>query len=454
MSNKTFSLYDEKYFTEDEKKYLSDVKRRAEAGETDWESAHAEFERHRARYGYSGGDDGSKYIRLDSGTPDSFGRMETPKYESPYKKETEELKNALLSQEEFTYDHKNDPAYLELERAYTKGAQRAMDDTLGKISARTGGIASSYAGQVAQETYNDHMDDLSDKVTALREAAYQKHLTEKEQKRSDLNTLLALESNHRNNYTDDVALDRQATQFNYGVYRDEKNDKTAEIAQAWNEAKEKALLGDFSGFETLGVDTTRYQSDFEYQKKVEDAFNRWSVGDPSGLIDLGYNLDNFYADKEKAEQDAAKAQALEEAAIGASLGDFSGYRDLGFDPSRAEAAYGVQSTPSVTKEKEGENIPTMHLDDAVEIIKNSTFTPAAVNALFANGWDYASIKSLNPEVGDQGLISLLTPEGTATLERLKVHGVNKNNITDEQLAEIMSLDTLDMEIIAGYLGLL
>ncbi len=443
MSNsKIFSIYDEQYMSDEDKKLVADVKNRASAGLTDWKSAHDFVEQTRAKYGYSGGDDGSRYIRLDSGAPDSFGRMETPKWESSYKSEVEDLKNAILSQEKFTYDHENDPAYLELERAYTKSAQRAMDDTLGKVSARTGGIASSYAGQVAQSTYNDHMDDLSDKVTALREAAYQKHLAEKEQKRSDLNTLLALEENEYNKHLNDISLDREATQFNYGVYRDEKNDESAEISRAWNEAAVRASLGDMSGYEALGVDTTRYQSDFEYQKKVEDAVSRAQWGDMSGLEALGYDLTNYHADKVKTEQDEAEAKAYERAAVGASLGDFSGYRGLGYDTSRAESP-------------EEEKYPSMHLDDALELIKdNGVFTAAAVGALFDNGWDYASIKALNPEAADSGLYDLLSPAGKTVLAGLEVRGVSKGNITDEQLTEISSLDTLDMEIIAGRLGLL
>lgn len=55
---------------------------------------------------------------------------------------------------------------------YSRHGRRAMQDTLGEVSARTGGLASSYAGAVAQETYDNYMAELSDRYPELVNAAY------------------------------------------------------------------------------------------------------------------------------------------------------------------------------------------------------------------------------------------------------------------------------------------
>ena len=55
---------------------------------------------------------------------------------------------------------------------YARHGKRAMQDTLGEESARTGGLASSYAGAVAQETYDNYMAELSDRYPELVKAAY------------------------------------------------------------------------------------------------------------------------------------------------------------------------------------------------------------------------------------------------------------------------------------------
>ena len=45
--------------------------------------------------------------------------------------------------------------------------QQAMQDTLGQVSARTGGYASSYATSAANQSYNDYMTALEDAARAM-----------------------------------------------------------------------------------------------------------------------------------------------------------------------------------------------------------------------------------------------------------------------------------------------
>jgi hypothetical protein len=54
---------------------------------------------------------------------------------------------------------------------YTDYGKRAMQDTVGEISARTGGLASSYAGIAGQETYDNYMQELAAKYPDLVAAA-------------------------------------------------------------------------------------------------------------------------------------------------------------------------------------------------------------------------------------------------------------------------------------------
>ncbi len=53
---------------------------------------------------------------------------------------------------------------------YARAGERAMDDTLGKVSARTGGLASSYAESAAQQRYNDFMAGLEEAAQSLYES--------------------------------------------------------------------------------------------------------------------------------------------------------------------------------------------------------------------------------------------------------------------------------------------
>lgn len=75
------------------------------------------------------------------------------------------------------YDPETDRTYQQYKRSYIDNGQRAMDDTLGMVSARTGGLASSYAMTAANQTYNNYMKQLADKIPELENAARQR-LTE------------------------------------------------------------------------------------------------------------------------------------------------------------------------------------------------------------------------------------------------------------------------------------
>ena len=112
------------------------------------DAAHRQAEAIRKRYNYSGGEDGSQYI---PGT--QFTYANAPSYTNRYQDKIDELTREILQREAFSYDPEKDPLYLQYKDSYTRNGQRAMQDTLGQVSARTGGLASSYAGSAAQQSW-------------------------------------------------------------------------------------------------------------------------------------------------------------------------------------------------------------------------------------------------------------------------------------------------------------
>ena len=69
------------------------------------------------------------------------------------------------------YDPNSDASYLAYKNQYLRGGQKAMQDTLAKAAALTGGYGSSYGQSVAQQTYNDYTAALADKIPELAKAA-------------------------------------------------------------------------------------------------------------------------------------------------------------------------------------------------------------------------------------------------------------------------------------------
>jgi hypothetical protein len=180
------------------------------------EDAHKQAEQIRALYGYSGGTDGSQYLPTQQ-----FNYAPAPTYSDPYSKRIDKMLNDILNREDFSYDASTDPLYAQYKEQYTREGQRAMKDTMGQVSARTGGLASSYAASAAAQQNNYYMQQLSDKIPELYQMAYQMYLDDIDLQVQDLGLLKDASSTAYNRYRDTMADWRDDRDFAYGMYRDD-----------------------------------------------------------------------------------------------------------------------------------------------------------------------------------------------------------------------------------------
>ena len=121
--------------------------------------------------------------------------------------ELESLYGQINNREKFSYDMNNDAFYNQYAQQYAK---LAMEDTVGQISALTGGYGNSYAATAGQAMYNQQMQGLNDRATELYQLALQQYNAEGDR----LNNLYSMTANA------------------YGMEQDRIN---SEIAEAqWN----------------------------------------------------------------------------------------------------------------------------------------------------------------------------------------------------------------------------
>ena len=255
------SPYDHAYFTDDQLKQGAEINRKAAAGEVSWDSAHNWWENTRAGYGYSGGEDGHGYTTLANKAKES-----APSYIDRYQGGINQAANALLNRKAFAYDPAKEPMYQQYADSYTRQGKQAMEDTLAQVSARTGGLASSYAGTAAQQTYNGYMSALADKVPELRQLAYEMYMDEGDTMRQNLQMLQGLEQTDYNRYLDALGQWNDNRQFDYNAGQDAKNwaykqrrDEVADGQYEQERADEKAMAaaqllgqtGDYSKYKEL-----------------------------------------------------------------------------------------------------------------------------------------------------------------------------------------------------------
>ena len=300
------SVYDQEHFSNDELRSAAEVRAAAAAGKTTWADAHDYVERIRSNYGYSGDSDGSRYIPLEMGGGGrgngggGFSYEAAPTYTSRYQNQIDDLTRQILNREAFSYDPEKDPTYQQYKESYTRNGERAMQDTLGQVSARTGGLASSYAGSAAQQTYDNYMGALADKIPELKQLAYSMYQDEGNTQRANLEMLVALEQGDYAKYADLLAQYNTDRSFDYGVHRDNIGDER--YNNEWNYSVGRDQIAD-----------KRYEDETAYNRALAKAQTLAAGGDFSGYKALGYT------DQEIAGLKSAynKAQTL------AAGGDFS-----------------------------------------------------------------------------------------------------------------------------------
>lgn len=318
------SVYDQEHFSDDELRSAAEVRAAAAAGKTTWADAHDYVERIRGNYGYSGDSDGSRYIPLEMGGGGrgngggGFSYEAAPTYTSRYQSQIDDLTRQILNREAFSYDPEKDPTYQQYKESYTRNGERAMQDTLGQVSARTGGLASSYAGSAAQQTYDNYMGALADKIPELKQLAYSMYQDEGNTQRANLEMLEALEQGDYAKYADLLAQYNTDRSFDYGVHRDNIGDER--YNNEWNYSVGRDQIADKRYEDETAYNRETYKDETEYNRALAKAQTLAAGGDFSGYKALGYT------DQEIAGLKSAynKAQASARSGGGSSRGGSSG----------------------------------------------------------------------------------------------------------------------------------
>lgn len=280
------------------------------------DAAHAAMEALRAKYGYSGGADGSEYIKLNNSYGNGgFTYAAAPTYSDKYESQIEELLNEILNRADFSYDVTNDPLYAQYAQQYTQQGQRSMKDTLGQLAAQTGGMASSYATSAAQQAGDYYMSQLADKVPELYQLAYSQYLDDKASQVEDLGLLQDMSDTQYSRYRDTMSDWRDDRNFAYNVYRDDISD--SQWQQSFDTANSQWQTSfDYSAAQDA-LSNSQYETQYAYEQALQKAETLAKYGDFSGYADLGYSTAQIAAMKNayEAEQAAAAAQSASDLSL-------------------------------------------------------------------------------------------------------------------------------------------
>lgn len=284
-------------------------------------AAHDAAEQLRAKYGYSGGVDGSDYIKTGANKKTVGASGETfsvPSFNYDEDGSISAMREQIMSRQPFSYDYQKDPLWSQYKKQYTREADRSAADALGKAAVLTGGMPSTAAIAASQQASDYQMSKMTDKIPELQQLAYSMYMDDVAADYDKLAMLTDAEDRRYNRYVTDRS-------FDYGVSRDAVEDERYanefERSKALEKAELLAQYGDYSGYKALGYtddEIAKLTSGYEsaLMQEARAAGSTWD--DVDAYVGIGGNAEDYIK---------------------------ANYKALGYSsPSAAIAAYNVYKT--------------------------------------------------------------------------------------------------------------
>lgn len=245
----------------------------AEGDKAGQQAAHDAAEKIRAKYDYSGGVDGSEYIKLGTGASPAkadtswLDKLGESSYNYDQSGQISAKLDALLNRTPFSYDAASDPLYQQYRKQYTREADRSAEDVLGKAAVMTGGMPSTAAVAASQQASDYQMSQMTDKIPELQQLAYSMYQDKLSGDRADLNTLIGLEDNNYNRWLAD-------RNYLYQLARDQVGDQQTADALAYQKQQDK--LNYNYQKERDAIEDARYNAEWQYklQQAAQQAARR------------------------------------------------------------------------------------------------------------------------------------------------------------------------------------
>jgi hypothetical protein len=234
----------------------------AEGDKAGQQAAHDAAEKIRAKYDYSGGVDGSEYIKLGTGASPAkadtswLDKLGDSSYNYDQSGQISAKLDALLNRTPFSYDAASDPLYQQYRKQYTREADRSAEDVLGKAAVMTGGMPSTAAVAASQQASDYQMSQMTDKIPELQQLAYSMYQDKLSGDRADLNTLIGIEDNNYNRWLAD-------RNYLYQLARDQVGDQQTADALAYQKQQDK-MSYDYQK-ERDAIEDARYDAEWQYK---------------------------------------------------------------------------------------------------------------------------------------------------------------------------------------------
>ena len=167
------------------------------------------------------------YVRSQN-VEDAYARLQgamnsKPAFQSQYEDKLSEMYNRIMNREDFTYDFNKDAMYQQYKDQYLTQGKRAMQDTMGQLAATNSGYGSSYAQTAGQQTYQNYLEELMNKIPELRQQAREEYDREGDRLAQMYQLTNDAYNREYGQYRDTVGDWQNERSFQQSNYQDERN---------------------------------------------------------------------------------------------------------------------------------------------------------------------------------------------------------------------------------------
>lgn len=140
-------------------------------------------------------------------------RKEKPVYADTYGAQVKDLQSRLTNRSPFTYSIDTDALFRQYRDRYQSLGRRAMEDTVGRVQAMTGGYGNSWAHTAGQQSYQTYLGELGQIAPKLYEQALERYKQEGRDLQTRYDAAKALEQEEYGRHKDALDAYRKDLSF-------------------------------------------------------------------------------------------------------------------------------------------------------------------------------------------------------------------------------------------------
>lgn len=209
----------------------------------------------------------SEKVRQAQAAVEAHESAKPETFSSAYDGALRQVMDRILNREDFHYNLAGDALYRQYRNQAVQNGRLAMEDTLGRAAALTGGYGNSYAQSAGQQAYHRELDTLADRIPELYNLAMGQYQLQSQSLRQKYDLLSGAKQQEYQQYQDGLsAWQKEAEQLwqrytdardsDYDAYRDEVADwkwqqeydeDRRRYDQAWEAEHPQLLVGGVGG---------------------------------------------------------------------------------------------------------------------------------------------------------------------------------------------------------------